>query len=82
MKKMQNYKAKGKQVYVGIDVSKRKYSLSVRSEGMMVAQLTIQADYEMLGNYFRHNYPDCTIIAIYERVSADSDSMIILREKE
>ncbi len=66
MKKMQQYKVKGKQVYVGIDVSKRKYSLNVRSEGMMVAQLTIPADYEVLGNYFRNNYPECTIIAIYE----------------
>lgn len=66
MVKMRHYKAKGKKVFVGIDVSKRKYSVHVRSEGMMVDQLTIPADYEVLLHYLRNNYPCCEISVMYE----------------
>jgi transposase len=66
MKKMQTYKLKGKKVFIGIDVSKRKYSLNVRSEKMMVEQLNMPADYEVLGNHLRNKYPLCDISVMYE----------------
>lgn len=66
MKKMISYKVKSKKVFVGIDVSKRKYCLNVRSENMMIEQLNLPADYEVLGNYLKNNYPECDISLIYE----------------
>jgi transposase len=66
MKKMISYKLKGKKVFIGIDVSKRKYSLNVRSENMMIEQLNLPADYEVFGNYLENNYPKCDISLIYE----------------
>ncbi len=66
MVKMCEYKVKGKRVYVGIDVSKRKYSVHVRSGGMMIDQLSIPADYEVLLRYIRNNYPECDIRVMYE----------------
>ncbi len=57
---------KGKRVYVGIDVSKRKNSVHVRSEGMMTDRLTTPADYEVLMRYFGNNYPECEIRVMYE----------------
>ena len=66
MKKMRTYKLKGKKVFVGIDVSKRTYSINVRSEDMMVEQFNMPADYDVLGNHLRTKYPQCDISLIYE----------------
>lgn len=66
MKKMISYKLKGKKVFIGIDVSKRKYSLNVRSANMMIEQLNLPADYEAFGNYLENNYPKCDIRLMYE----------------
>ena len=66
MKKMLKYRLKGKKISAGIDVSKRKYSIAVRSEGMAIEHVTIPADYEVLGNYLKNNYPQCDITVMYE----------------
>lgn len=66
MKKMITYKLKGKNVSVGIDVSKRTYSVNIRSGNMMVEKFNQPADYEILGNHLRSKYPECDISAIYE----------------
>lgn len=66
MKKMRTYKLKGKKVFIGIDVAKRKYSLNVRNDKMTVEMLNIPADYEVLGNHLRNQYPLCDIYVIYE----------------
>ena len=66
MKKMCDYIVKGKEVFVGLDVAKRKYATNVRSEKMMVHQTMLPADFEIMRNYLKNNYPQCDITVIYE----------------
>lgn len=66
MRKMLDHIVEGKPVSVGMDVSKRKYCLNVRSEGMMVHQTMLPADYDVLGGYLRKNYPRCSVAVMYE----------------
>ena len=66
MKKIISYIVKGKQVYVGLEDSKITWKLCIRSEGMIIDQLSIPAKYENLLNYFDNRYPDCKIKVMYE----------------
>jgi transposase len=65
-KKMINYIVKGKKVFVGLEDSKRTWKLSVRCEGMEVHYTSFKAQYPVLREYLKNNYPECDITVIYE----------------
>lgn len=66
MKKIQKYILKEKEIFVGLEDSKKSWKLCVRSEGVVVNETSMPAKYEVLSNYFRNRFPDCTIKVIYE----------------
>ena len=66
MKKIQEYVLRGKEVYVGLDDSKKTWAICVRSGQMVVHETNMPAEYENLRNYFRHKFPECRIRVMYE----------------
>lgn len=66
MRKMQRSIVSGKQIYVGLEDSKKTWKLCVRSEGMVVHQISMPARYETLRAYLQGRYPGCRIALIYE----------------
>jgi transposase len=66
MKKIQEYVLRGKEVYVGLDDSKKTWAICVRSGQMVVHECNMPAKYENLRNYFRNKFPDCKIRVMYE----------------
>jgi transposase len=53
-------------VFVGLDDSKKTWSLCVRSGGVIVHETSMPAQYEVLRNYFHNKFPKCQIEVIYE----------------
>lgn len=66
MRKIQEYRLKGKDIFIGLEVSKRTWKLCVRSEKMIVHETGMPAEYENLRGYIRGGYPDCKVEVIYE----------------
>jgi transposase len=66
MRRIQPYVLKDKQIFVGLEDSKRTWKLCVRSEGMMVHRTFMPADYDNLRSYLRNRYPGCRVKLIYE----------------
>lgn len=66
MRKMQDFIVKGKQIFVGLEDSKRTWKLCVRSGGMIVAETSMPTQYDNLRNYLRGKYPECKIKVMYE----------------
>jgi transposase len=65
-RKMQDFIVKGKEVFVGLEDSKKTWKLSVRSEGREIHYMSIEARYSTLHQYFNHKFPQCDIAVIYE----------------
>jgi len=61
-----NYILRNEKVFVGVDDSKKTWSLCVRSGGMIVHETSMPAKYEVLRNYFHNKFPGCQIEVIYE----------------
>jgi transposase len=66
MRKMQDYIAKGKGIFIGLEDSKRTWKISCRSEKMEIHYTSMPADYTVLRSYLRNRYPECRIAVIYE----------------
>ncbi len=66
MRKIQEYITKGKQIFVGLEDSKKTWKLCVRSERMIIHEVSMPAQYEHLRNYLGMNYPECSIKVLYE----------------
>ena len=66
MKKIQKYILKEKEIFVGIEDSKKSWKLCVRSDGIIVNETSMPAKFEGLINYFKNNFPECKISAMYE----------------
>ena len=66
MKKIQEYILKNKSIYIGLEDSKKTWRLCVRSEGMIVHEVSMPARYANLHNYLFKRYPECKIQVIYE----------------
>ena len=64
--KLQDYVAKGKEIFVGLEDSKKTWKLAVRSDKMLIQQVSMEADYPVLIRYLRNKFPECTIHLIYE----------------
>lgn len=63
---IRNYILTNQEVFVGLEDSKRKWVLCVRSGGVVAHETTMPADYDNLRNYFHNKFPDCKIHVIYE----------------
>ena len=66
MKKIRDYMLKDQRIFVGLEDSKKTWNVCVRSGNIVVQRTGMKADYEVLRNYFRNNFPDCKITVLYE----------------
>ncbi|MGD0236411.1 MAG: IS110 family transposase [Syntrophorhabdales bacterium] len=64
--RLQDYVVRGKEIFVGLEDSKRTWKLAVRSEKMVIHQVSMEAKYPVLIGYFRNKFPDCAIHVMYE----------------
>jgi transposase len=65
-RKVQDFVVTGKEVFVGLEDSKKTWKIAVRADKMVIHRASMEAKYPVLINYLRHNFPDCTIHLIYE----------------
>ena len=64
--RLQEHVVKGKEIFVGLEDSKRTWKLAVRSEKMVIHQVSMEAKYPVLIGYLRNKFPECTIHLMYE----------------
>jgi transposase len=57
---------KGQNIYCGLDVHKKNWSVCVRDENMELKTFSQPPDADILVKYLRRNYPDATYHAVYE----------------
>jgi len=60
------YDYTGKTIFVGIDVHKKTYSVSVVSDGVLVKRDTMSADRKRLVSYLKKYFSEATIKSAYE----------------
>ncbi len=65
-KERRDYILRNEKVFVGLEDSKKTWSLCIRSGGMIVHETSMPAQYEVLRNYFHNKFPECQIQAMYE----------------
>jgi transposase len=63
---VQDFVVKGKEVFVGLEDSKRTWKLAVRCDRMLIHQASMDAKYPSLIGYLHHKFPECTVHVIYE----------------
>ena len=56
--RIQQYVAKEKEIFVGLEDSKRTWKLAVRCEKMVIHQTSMDAKYPVLIGYLRNKFPD------------------------
>jgi len=66
MKKIRHSILNGKEIFVGLEDSKKTWKICVRSGRTVVHETSMPADYDVLRNYFLNKYPDCKIRVMYE----------------
>jgi transposase len=65
-RRIQDFVVKGKEIFVGLEDSKKTWKITVRCERMVIRQASMEARYPILISYLRNNFPECTINLIYE----------------
>ncbi|MCP3967194.1 MAG: IS110 family transposase [Lentisphaerae bacterium] len=66
MSKIQRHILKEKEIFVGLEDSKRSWKLCVRSAGVIVNETSMPAKFAVLRSYFENKFPECKINVIYE----------------
>ena len=66
MGNVRQYVVKDKQIFVGLEDSKKTWKVSVRSEGMEVHFASMPARYPVLREYLGQRFPGCSISVVYE----------------
>lgn len=66
MNKVQRHILKEKEIFVGLEDSKRSWKLCVRSTGVIVHETGMPAKFAVLKSYFENKFPECKITVIYE----------------
>ena len=66
MKERRDYILRNVKVFVGLEDSKKTWTLCVRSGGMIVHETSMTAEHEVLRNYFNNKFPECQIQVMYE----------------
>jgi transposase len=65
-RKVQDFIVKGKEIFVGLEDSKKTWKIAVRCEKMIIHQVSMEAKYPVLARYLANKFPECTIHLIYE----------------
>lgn len=63
---VQDFVVKGKEVFMGLEDSKRTWKIAVRCDNMVIHRVSMEARYGVLRRYLEHKFPECTIHLIYE----------------
>lgn len=66
MRKIQDYIVKDKEIFIGLEDSKKTWYLCVRSQGMVIHEISMPVSYANLRNYIFKRYPGCRVTVIYE----------------
>ncbi len=66
MRKLQDFIVKGKEVYVGLEDSKKTWKLCVRSDKRIIHEASMPAKYGVLLGYLRNKFPECKVHVMYE----------------
>jgi transposase len=66
MTKIRQFILKDKEIFVGLEDSKRSWKVCVRSGGIIVNEASMPTHYDKLRNYFTNKFPGCTITVLYE----------------
>ena len=66
MNSIMNYTVKNKEIFIGLEDSKKTWKVCARSNKVTVNEASMPAEYEILKNYFNNKFPGCTIHVIYE----------------
>jgi transposase len=66
VKDRRDYILRNEKVFVGLEDSKKTWSLCVRSGGIIVHETSMPAQYGVLRNYFNNKFPKCQIEVMYE----------------
>ena len=64
--KLQEFVVRGKEIFVGLEDSKKTWKIAVRCERMVIHRTSMEAKYAVLIRYLRNKFPECTIHLIYE----------------
>jgi transposase len=64
--RIQDFVVKGKEIFIGLEDSKRTWKIAVRSEKMLIHQASMEAHYPILNKYLKNKFPECHIHLIYE----------------
>lgn len=64
--RVQDFVVEGKEVFVGLEDSKKTWKIAVRCTKMLIHEVSMEAKYSLLIRYLRNKFPQCTIHLIYE----------------
>lgn len=63
---VQDFVLKDKEIFVGLEDSKKTWKIAVRSDRTVIDRTAMEAKYPLLIRYLTRRFPDCTIHVIYE----------------
>ena len=66
VRKMRDYVVRCKRVFVGLEDAKQTWRLCVRSEGMIIHELSLPREAANLLEYLRGRYPECEVRVMYQ----------------
>jgi transposase len=65
-RKVQDFVVKGKEIFVGLEDSKKTWKIAVRTDKMVIHRTSMEARYPVLISYLRRKFPECAIHLMYE----------------
>ncbi len=65
-RKMVKTIVKSKKIFIGLEDSKKTWKVCVRSDMMVVHEVSMPAKYDVLKSFLANRFPDCEITVIYE----------------
>jgi len=63
---VQDFVVQGKEVFVGLEDSKKTWKVAVRTDKMVIHQASMEAKHSVLIRYLQNKFPGCTIHVVYE----------------
>jgi len=66
VRKIQEFVVKGKEIFIGLEDSKRTWKVCVRANREIIHQASMPANYEVLDAFLKNKFPDCTVHLVYE----------------
>jgi transposase len=65
-RKVQDFVARGKEIFVGLEDSKKTWKIAVRADRMVIHRTSMEARYPVLIRYLRNKFPECAVRVVYE----------------